>query len=126
VAEALISPSPQVPPQKVQAFTLFVNMGASYVQVAQYQGRSFLRDGYHRAAGLLRAGISRVPAIVIDAPTFQFITLSAPGLFDHEVAFSDRPPMLADFWDDSVAADALQPAVRKVVRIRAEQFVVQG
>lgn len=125
VAEALVSASPQVPPQKVQAFTFFVSMGASYVQVAQYQGRSFLRDGYHRAAGLLRAGVSRVPAVVIDAPSFQFIT-SAPGLFDHEVAFSDRAPGLADFWDDSVSANALQPAVRKVVRIRAEEFVVQG
>jgi len=125
VAEALVSASPQVPPQKMQAFTFFVSMGASYLQVARYQGRSFLRDGYHRAAGLLRAGISRVPAVVLDPPSFQFIT-SAPGLFDHEVAFSDRAPTLADFWDDSVSADALQPAVRKVVRIKAEQFVIQG
>jgi len=125
VQEALVSPSPEVPPQKMQAFTFFVALGSSYVQVAQYQGRSFLRDGYHRAAGLLRAGVSQVPAVVLDALTFQFIT-SAPGLFDHEVAFSDRAPKLTDFWDDSVSADALQPAVRKVVRIRAEQFVVQG
>jgi hypothetical protein len=91
VAEALVSASPQLPPQKVQAYTFFVSMGASYVQVAQYEGRSFLRDGYHRAAGLLRAGVSRVPAVVIDAPSFQFIT-SAPGLFDYEVAFSDHAP----------------------------------
>ena len=125
VAEALVSAAPQVPPQKVQAFTFFVSMGASYLQVAQYQGRSFLRDGYHRAAGLLRVGISRVPAVVIDAPSFQFIT-STPGMFDHEVAFSDRAPTLADFWDASVSVDALQPAVRKVVRIKAEQFVIQG
>jgi hypothetical protein len=60
--------------------------------------------------------------VVIDAPSFQLIT-SGLGLFDHEVAFSDRAPRLADFWDDSVSADALQPAVRKVVRIRAEAFV---
>jgi hypothetical protein len=90
-----------------------------------YQGRSFLRDGYHRAVGLLRAGISQVPAIVFDAPSFQYIS-PTPALFDHEVAFSDRAPELADFWDDSVSADSLQPAVRKVVHIRAEEFVVQG
>ena len=125
VAEALVSASPQVPPQKVQAFTFFVSIGASYVQVARYQGRSFLRDGYHRTAGLLRAGISQVPAVVIDAPSFQFIA-PAPGMFDHDVAFSDRVPGLADFWDDTVSADAPQPAVRKVVRIRADEFVVQG
>jgi hypothetical protein len=125
VAEALVSPSPQVPPQKMQAFTFFVSMGASYVQVARYQGRSFLRDGYHRAAGLLRAGVTRIPAVVVDAPSFQFVA-SAPSLFDHEVAFGDKAPKLADFWDDSVSADALQAAVRKVVRLRAEEFVVQG
>jgi hypothetical protein len=125
IGEGLVSASPQVPPQKVQAFTFFVSMGHSYLQVAQYQGRSFLRDGYHRAAGLLRAGVSRVPAIVFDAPSFQYIA-PTPALFDHEVAFSDRAPRLADFWDDSVSADALQPAVRKVVHIRAEEFVVQG
>lgn len=125
IAEALVSPSPEVPPQKVQAFTFFVSLGASYVQVARYHGRSFLRDGYHRAAGLLRAGVTRIPAVVIDAPSFQFVA-PAPGLFDHEVAFSDRAPRLADFWDDSVSADALQPEVRKVVRLRAEEFAVQG
>jgi hypothetical protein len=36
--------------------------------------------------------------VVIDAPSFQLIT-SGPSLFDHEVAFSDRAPRLADFWD---------------------------
>jgi len=43
-----------------------------------------------------------------------------PGLFDHEVAFSDRPPLLTDFWDDAVSADGTQPVVRKVVRIRVD------
>jgi len=109
----------------VQAVTFFVTMGTSYLQVARYQGRCFLRDGYHRAAWLIRAGISQVPAVVTEAPSFQYVT-PAPGLFDHEVAFSDRPPSLADFWDDAVSADATQPVVRKVVRIRADQFGAQG
>jgi hypothetical protein len=121
----LVSPSPEVPPQKVQAFTFFVSMGASYVQVARYQGRSFLRDGYHRAVGLLRAGVTQVPAVVIDAPSYQYIA-SAPGLFDHEVAFGEHAPKLSDFWDDTVSADVLQPTVRKILRMRAEEFVVQG
>jgi hypothetical protein len=33
--------------------------------------------------------------VVIDAPSSQLIT-SGLGLFDHEVAFSDRAPRLAD------------------------------
>lgn len=125
VADALVAPGPGLPPQKMSAITFLVNLGTSYLQVAHYQGRYFLRDGYHRAAGLLRAGISHVPAVVIEAPSFQYVA-PTPGLFDHEVAFGLRPPGLADFWDDTVASDALQPAMRKVVRIRAEQFGVQG
>ncbi len=63
--------------------------------------------------------------MVIDAPTFRYV-VPTPGLFDHEIAFSDHAPLLTDFWDDSVSAEARQPAVRKVIRIRAEQFAVQG
>jgi hypothetical protein len=123
--EGLVTSGPGVQPQKVQAITFFVTMGTSYLQVARYQGRCFLRDGYHRATGLLRAGVTRVPAVVTEAPSFQYVT-PAPGLFDHEVAFSDQPPSLADFWHDAVSADGTQPVVRKVVRIRADQIVVQG
>jgi len=86
---------------------------------------SSVRDGYHRPAGLLRLGINKVPAVVTEAPSFQYIT-PTPGLFDHEVAFSDRPPSLTDFWDDAVSVEASQPVVRKVVRVRADQFCVQG
>lgn len=125
VQETLLATTQDAPPQKMQAVTFFVNMGTSYLQVAHYRGRFFLRDGYHRALGLIHAGVKHVPAILIKAPTFQYV-VPTPGLFDHEVAFGERPPLLADFWDDSVAADGTQPAVRKVVRMRAEQFAVQG
>jgi hypothetical protein len=125
VSDALVGTSPDVPPQRMQAITFFVSLGTSYVQIARYQGRYFLRDGYHRAVGLLHAGTTHVPAVVIDAPTFQYIVPTS-GLFDHEVAFSDHAPALTDFWDDSVSADARQPAVRTVLRIQAQKFPVQG
>jgi hypothetical protein len=34
------------------------------VQVARFQGRALLRDGYHRAYGFLSRGITHVPAFV--------------------------------------------------------------
>lgn len=125
VAEAQVALGPELPARRMQALTFLVNLGSSYVQVAHYRGRYFLRDGYHRAAGLLRAGVTHVPAIVLEAPSFEWVT-PLPGLFSHEVAFGDRAPLLTDFWDDTVAADAFQPAARKVVRVRAEEFLVQG
>ena|SRR5712692_24341 len=36
----------------------------SFLQVARFQDRYFLRDGYHRAFGFLSRGIWRVPAFV--------------------------------------------------------------
>lgn len=126
LGKAAISPDEGLPPRKMQAVTLFVGMGSSYIQVAHYRERYFLRDGYHRAVGLLEAGVNVVPAIFIDAESFEFISAPGSGLFGHEVAYSEVPPMLTDFGDDTVAYESLQAATRKVVRVRGEEFLVQG
>jgi hypothetical protein len=121
--ELMVALAPGSLPQKMQGITFGVGQVISYVQVAHYQGRWILRDGYNRAAGLLRAGISIVPAIVVEASSWEFVA-PIPGLLDRETALSERPPLLTDFWDDAVSADGLQPAVLPAMRIRAERFVV--
>jgi hypothetical protein len=47
-------------------------------------------------------------------------------MFTYETMFGPRPPRLIDFWDDEVASDIKQPAIRKVIRVRGEEFVVAG
>ncbi len=126
VSEANVSPGPMMPTVRMQAVTLLVYMGTSYLQVVRYRDRSFIRDGYHRAAGLLRSGAYEVPCIFIEAESFeQTGAAMVPGAFSYETLYSARPPYLSDFWDDRVSAEVSQPAVRKVVRIRGEEFVVQ-
>ncbi len=95
----------------------------SYLQIVQYRGRSFVRDGYHRAAGLLRRGVFVAPCIFINAQSFDQVG-TPPGSFTYETLFGDRPPTLSDFWDDKVARSIQQVSVRKVVRVRGEEFVV--
>jgi hypothetical protein len=125
ISEAQVAPGPGMPTVKMQAVTLLVYMGTSYLQVVRYGDRCFIRDGYHRAAGLLRAGIHDVPCIFIEAESFEQVgPVQVPGAFSYETLYSARPPYLIDFWNDEVAADVSQPAVRKVVRIRGEEFVV--
>jgi hypothetical protein len=51
-------------------------MGSPYLQVARYKERYFVRDGYHRAAGLLRVGVREVPCILVEASTFEDAQLS--------------------------------------------------
>jgi hypothetical protein len=125
ISEAQVAPGPGMPTVTMQAVTLLVFMGTSFLQVVRYRDRSFIRDGYHRAAGLLRAGIYHVPCIFIEAESFEQVgPVQVPGAFSYETLYSPRPPFLADFWNDEVAADVSQPAVRKVVRVRGEEFVV--
>ncbi len=118
-----VSPGPGVPPVRMQAVTLLVYMGTSYLQVVRYRGRSFIRDGYHRAAGLLKLGIYDVPCIFIEAESFEQVGAPA-GAFTYEVLYGERPPLVQDFWQASVAADVSQVAVRKVIRITGQEFVV--
>jgi hypothetical protein len=124
LSDAKVSPGPGFPSVRMQAVTLLVTMGASYMQVVRYRDRWFLRDGYHRASRLLRSGISIVPCIYIEAKTFEEIQAGV-GAFPFEVLYSDRPPALNDFWDETVATDISQLAIRKVIRVRGEEFAVQ-
>ena len=126
MSKAEVSAGPGQPSQMMAALTLLVFMGTSHIQVAHYHGRYFLRDGYHRSAGLLNAGIHEIPVVYIEASTFEEVIGGNTSLFSYEVCFSERPPMVADFWHDDVADTVLQLAVRKVIRVRGEEFHVQG
>lgn len=128
LGEAEVNSGSGLSPARMQALMFMVSTGASYLQVVCYKGRYFIRDGYHRAAGLLREGINVAPCILIDARNFdEQVVLGRPQEFlPYEVLFGDRPPRLTDFWDDGVAHTILRPVVRKVVRVRGDEFVVQG
>jgi hypothetical protein len=123
VAVAMVSPGEGLPAVPMQAITLFVNMGSSFLQVASYKGRCFVRDGYHRSAALLRRGIHAAPCIFIEARNFEELSCP-PGSLTFEILYGERPPTIADFWDDAVSTDGLQLAVRKVVRVTVEEFIV--
>ncbi len=113
-------------PIKVQAISFFVNFGSSYMNVARCDGRHFLRDGYHRAAALLRAGITEVPAIVVDFGGRFDEMMPSSQIFPRSVCFGAWPPMLSDFWNPAVSDEVRRPSTRKVVRIRGEEFFLPG
>ena len=101
-------------------------MGTSYMQVAEYDGRTFLRDGYHRAVGLLQNGITQVPCVYIEATSFEQVGADPASMLSHETLYGQRPPYLKDFIADLVSVDALQPSTRRVIHLRASEFSIQG
>ena len=103
------------------AVQVFVDVPMSLVTVARFKGRFYLRDGYHRTGGLLRAGMPIVPCVVVDVNSMQELA-PAPTLFSEAVLFDDRPPALTDFWDDSVVYAGHRPGQR-FIRVRGDEVV---
>jgi hypothetical protein len=104
-----------------------VGYGLPFVQTVeyQYQGCWFVRDGYHRAFGLLSPGVERIPCLFIRARDAQQFGGTAAHFLRWEIIFGSRPPFLMDFLDDQVAATATRPLTGKVIRIAAQEFSVQ-
>ena len=99
----------------VIGFGFLITVPASHMQVARHHGRYVLRDGYHRAFGLLQRGIDRAPAFVRDYGVGELGL--GPGLFPTDVYLGERPPLLVDFLNDDVAADVQLPVAQKMIVI---------
>jgi len=123
-SEIDVAIAPGQPATRQHFLGFLINFGSPFVQIAEYNGRWFVRDGYHRCFGLLRRGVTRIPCVFVRARSFAELGAAAPTFFPYEVLFGNRPPFLRDFLDDSVAVTARQAAQRKVVRVSAEEFIV--
>jgi hypothetical protein len=95
--------------------------GSPFFEVAELHGRWFLRDGYHRAYRLLQAGVYCIPAVVIYTRTVEELGATEPWFFNEGQLFSDRPPRVVDFLDESLVLRYERTALRKVIRIRIEE-----
>lgn len=111
-------------PKPMKAVSFLYGMGSPYLSVAHYQGRFYLQNGYHRAAGLLRLGTNVVPAVMVNLHSYDDLAAPGSGLFGHGVVSGAVPPMVRDFWDDTVGVETSHPLSRKVLRIRGDEFNV--
>jgi hypothetical protein len=103
-------------------FGFQIGMLSSFVSVARYRDRYVLTDGYHRAFGFLRRGINRVPAFVRDVQSFEALGLPTTGMLPQDAYLGERPPLLSDYLDETVAADVRIPAVQKMIVVAGMEF----
>lgn len=106
-------------------FGFIVNITPSFLQVAGFQGRYILRDGYHRAYGLLSRGITHAPVLYRDFGSFEELALP-PGMLNQDAYLGDRPALLRDFFADGVSVEAEVPVVQKLVLIQATELSTFG
>jgi len=97
-------------------FGFNVALAPSFIRVARYQSRYLLLDGYHRAHGFLRRGITHVPVFVRDTPSFEALGLPQ-GMLPQDAYLGERPPLLPDYLNDDVSTDVDVPTTEKVIVI---------
>lgn len=78
------------------------------MQVAEYQGRWILRDGYHRAVELLARGVHHVPVLLRTVAALDDLfppELRAQGLLPEAAWLGGRPPLLRDYLDPALSIE---------------------
>ena len=102
-----------------------IHVSQSFVQVASVEGKYVLRDGYHRAFGLLAKGIHWVPVITRDYAQHDDIGFPI-GLLPKSVYLGSHPPLLGDYQNSIVSADVQIPVSQKVLVVQALELGVAG
>src|SRR5262249_48917233 len=69
--DATVAPNPNALPRTVPMFGFGIDFGAPFVQIMDFHGRWFVRDGYHRCYGLLKRGVFRIPCVFIRTSEFR-------------------------------------------------------
>ncbi len=100
---------------------LSIHTGSPFFEVACFRDRWFLRDGYHRAYALLKAGVFEMPAVIVQAETMEELGATQPWFFREEILFSDAPPRVLDFLNDEVVLEYDRPPLIKTLRITMEE-----
>ncbi|HXA29287.1 MAG TPA: hypothetical protein VN193_11145 [Candidatus Angelobacter sp.] len=121
--QAEVQPMPHLPTVKLAVVQVMVGFGSPFIQVAHLGDRWILRDGYHRAAGLLSRGITCCPVVITEFANWESMGIPA-GMISRDVVLGDHPPLLRDFWNDGVSAQGATSDVRKLVRITASDFAI--
>ena len=116
------NPNVQLRVTQDPAMPVAVYAGSPYFEVAQYAGRWFLRDGYHRAYNLLRAGIFRLPAVIVRARTLEELGAVQPRFFSEAILLSEHPPMVTDFLNESLTIEYDRHPIIKTLRITMEEI----
>jgi hypothetical protein len=104
-----------------ESLPLVLSGGSPFFEVAEFRGQWFLRDGYHRAFQMLRAGVTRGFAVIVHARTLEELGAVEPFFFCEETLFSARPPRVTDFLEEHLVLTYQRPRMRKKITVRIEE-----
>jgi hypothetical protein len=110
--------------QKLAAFGIVVGPAFPLMQVIRFDGRCYLRNGYHRAYGLKKKGATKIPCLFFD--TEDYSKVGAPGgmqTFEKSVLESVNPPTCAHLTDGH-AYPVLLKSLTRVVQLTWSDYAL--
>ena len=94
------------------------------VRVVRHAGRCYLRNGFHRALGLRRAGATHMPCLFRDNADLEAVGIKLDGTtFSPALMASSNPPTLAHFTSGRAHEVSLR-LMSKILHISWSEHVV--
>lgn len=92
---------------------------AVFSQVVRYHDRYYLKDGTHRAVGLLAQGVQTMPVLLWDAHD----TTDLPDYLPPGALLGAAPPRLADFLDPALFYPHAWVSRMRLLRMRVDDYL---
>jgi hypothetical protein len=100
-----------------------IGMAPAFAQVVRFNGRCYLRNGFHRTYGLCSRQFQQLPCMYREAKTFKEVAEGPPATFGQELLESTNPPTLGHFSQGRAYGVALRKFSR-VIHIDWSEYVV--
>lgn len=104
--------------------TFRISPNINCVQVVEYGNRYLLKNGYHRCYKLMESGITHVPAFVCSVGNWQETGGANQGMFQRDLVFGQRPPMLADYFTEA-AVELDKAGSNKMIEVMSETAYIR-
>jgi hypothetical protein len=83
--------------KKLEYAGIALGEGSRLVQVAELNGRFFLRNGYHRAYKMMENGVTHMPCLVLQVSDYAHTGAAMQGALDRRLLESANPPICAHY-----------------------------
>jgi hypothetical protein len=106
----------QVVPEQLTSLNVAWGPRSNLVQVVRYEGRCFLKNGYHRAYQLGKLNIKHIPCLLLEATKWEEVGALGRRVFPRELLESSNPPTAGHFLQHR-AFEVVLPVLKSVIRV---------
>jgi hypothetical protein len=96
-------------PNKIKAAGIAFGPAAPFFQVVRFRGKSYIKNGVHRAYGLGKSGATHVPCLFLEARDYRQVAVQPRlEIFQQDLLESANPPTIGHFVQDRAYAVTLR------------------